>query len=79
MEALAMEFHRSRRYQHPFALLFLDVDCFKEINDLHEHVFGDHVLLHVARADGAMYCAKRKGRNRVELYSEACASKNQSG
>ena len=158
MEALALEFHRSRRYQHPFALLFLDVDHFKEINDRHGHIFGDHVLLHVvqlargiirppdimgryggeefviglvecdqsgalqiaerirqkvsqeqftwehhptvvtvsigvvmlspeidrietlvARADEAMYCAKRRGRNRVELYSDACASKNQLG
>ena len=156
MEALAMEFHRSRRYQHPFALLFLDVDHFKEINDRHGHVFGDHVLLHVvqsaggiirppdmigryggeefviglvecdqagalqiaerirlkiaqdqfawehhattvtvsigvvmlspeidqvetliARADQAMYHAKRRGRNRVELYSEECASEYQ--
>jgi diguanylate cyclase (GGDEF)-like protein len=156
MEALAMEFHRSRRYQHPFALLFLDVDHFKKINDRHGHVFGDHVLLHVVhlargiirpadiigryggeefviglvecdqvgalqiaerirlkiaqnqfaweqratavtvsigvvmlspeidqvetlvtRADQAMYHAKRRGRNRVELYSEECESKNQ--
>ena len=156
MEALAMEFHRSRRYQHPFALLFLDVDHFKGINDRHGHAFGDHVLLHVVqlargiirppdiigryggeefviglvecdqagalqiaerirlkiaqdqfawehhvtavtvsigvvmlspeidqvetlitRADQAMYHAKRRGRNRVELYNEECASKNQ--
>lgn len=156
MEALALEFQRSRRYQHPFALLFLDVDHFKEINDRHGHVFGDHVLLHVVqlaagiirppdiigryggeefviglvechqsgalqiaerirlkiaqdqfawehhatavtvsigvvmlspeidrvetlitRADQAMYHAKRRGRNRVELYNEEWASKNQ--
>ena len=49
MEALPMEFQRSRRYQHPFALLFLDVDHFKEINDRHGHVFGDHVLFHVVQ------------------------------
>lgn len=156
METLALEFHRSRRYRHPFALLFLDVDHFKEINDRHGHTFGDHVLLHVvrlargmirppdiigryggeefviglvecdqagalqiaerirlkiaqdpfawehhvtavtvsigvamlspdidqvetlvARADQAMYHAKRRGRNRVELYNEECASKDQ--
>ena len=158
MEALALEFHRSRRYQHPFALLFLDVDHFKEINDRHGHQFGDHVLLHVVqsargiirpsdimgryggeefmiglvecdqsgalqiaerirlkialeqftwehhstvvtvsigvvmlspeidqvetlvtRADQAMYYAKHRGRNRVELYGEACVSENQPG
>lgn len=156
MEALALEFHRSRRYRHPFALLFLDVDHFKEINDLHGHVFGDQVLIHVVRlakgmirphdiigryggeefviglvecdqpgalqiaerirlniaqsqcawedhvtavtvsigvvmlspeidevdtfvtrADQAMYYAKRRGRNRVELYNEACLSNDQ--
>ena len=49
MEALALEIQRSHRYQHPFALLFLDVDHFKEINDRHGHVFGDHVLLHVVQ------------------------------
>jgi diguanylate cyclase (GGDEF)-like protein len=155
MDALAMEFQRSRRYQHQFALLFLDVDHFKEINDRHGHQFGDHVLLHVVqsakgiirpsdimgryggeefviglvecdqsgalqiaerirlkiaqeqftwehhstsvtvslgvvmlspeidrvetlvtRADQAMYYAKHRGRNRVELYNEACASEN---
>jgi diguanylate cyclase (GGDEF)-like protein len=158
LQALALEFQRSRRYQHPFALLFLDVDHFKKINDRHGHVFGDHVLLHVAqtargiirppdiigryggeefliglvecdqagalqiaerirlkiaqgpfaseqratavtvsigaamlspeidrvetlitRADQAMYHAKRRGRNRVELYNEDCMSENEPG
>jgi diguanylate cyclase (GGDEF)-like protein len=52
MEALALEFHRSRRYQHGLALLFLDVDHFKKINDRHGHVFGDQVLFHVAQSAG---------------------------
>ena len=156
MEALTLEFHRSRRYRHPFALLFLDVDHFKEINDRYGHTFGDQVLLHVvqltkgmirppdiigryggeefviglvecdqpgalqiaerirlkieqdrfawehhvsvvtvsigvamlspdidhvetfiARADQAMYHAKRRGRNRVESYNEEPSSNNQ--
>jgi diguanylate cyclase (GGDEF)-like protein len=155
IETLALEFHRSRRYRHQFALLFLDVDHFKEINDRFGHTFGDQVLLHVvqlakgmirppdiigryggeefviglvecdpagalqiaerirlkiaqhrflweqhattvtvsigiamlssdidqvgtfiARADEAMYQAKRRGRNRVELYAEESLPKN---
>ena len=155
IEALALEFHRSRRYRHQFALLFLDVDHFKEINDRFGHTFGDQVLLHVvqlakrmirppdiigryggeefviglvecdqagalqiaerirlkiaqhrflweqhattvtvsigiamlspdidqvgtfiARADEAMYLAKRRGRNRVEFYSKESLPKS---
>ena len=44
METLEKELERSRRYQRPFALLFLDVDHFKAINDRHGHQRGDKVL-----------------------------------
>ena len=44
MEALEMEFLRSRRFDHAFALLFLDLDRFKDLNDRHGHAFGDRVL-----------------------------------
>lgn len=36
----------------------------------------DQVETLVTRADQAMYHAKRSGRNRIELYSEACVSEN---
>jgi diguanylate cyclase (GGDEF)-like protein len=39
----------------------------------------DQVETFITRADQAMYHAKRRGRNRVELYTEECASENQSG
>lgn len=45
VEALA----RARRQQSGLALMFLDVDSFKQYNDNHGHEFGDAVLRHFAR------------------------------
>jgi diguanylate cyclase (GGDEF)-like protein len=36
------------RRQQPLALLLLDIDFFKAINDTHGHVIGDQVIQHVA-------------------------------
>ena len=41
---LQEEFHRSARYGAPFALLMMDLDAFKEINDRHGHLAGDRYL-----------------------------------
>ncbi len=46
---LQKEFHRARRYRAPLSLLFLDIDNFKDVNDVHGHLFGDIVLKEVSR------------------------------
>jgi len=38
------EVGRARRYQRPLALIFFDIDRFKDVNDSHGHLIGDHVL-----------------------------------
>ncbi len=48
-EAARVEFERSRRYQHQLALIMMDVDYFKLVNDRHGHMVGDAVLLAVAQ------------------------------
>jgi diguanylate cyclase (GGDEF)-like protein len=45
---LRVEAARARRYGKPFALVVLDVDGFKHINDVHGHMAGDEALTRVA-------------------------------
>jgi diguanylate cyclase (GGDEF)-like protein len=39
---------RMHRYDEPFGILFIDIDDFKQVNDLHGHETGDRVLQEVA-------------------------------
>ncbi|TGU74450.1 diguanylate cyclase [Geomonas terrae] len=39
----------AKRYHHPMALMYLDLDCFKEVNDRFGHAAGDVVLLEAGR------------------------------
>lgn len=48
--ALGHELERWRRYRVPCALLILDVDYLKKINDTYGHSAGDVVIRHVASA-----------------------------
>jgi len=45
---LLNEIRRARRYHTSVAALFLDLDDFKQINDVHGHLVGSHVLMEMA-------------------------------
>ncbi len=46
---LADQLARFRRTQRPFALLMLDIDHFKTLNDTYGHITGDKILAKVAQ------------------------------
>jgi len=52
MDALAREIRRAARVRTPLAIILLDVDRFKQINDTMGHQVGDKVLAEVGRRMG---------------------------
>src|SRR5206468_4496139 len=46
---LDFELDRARRYNRSVAVIMMDLDFFKKVNDQHDHLFGSYVLGQVGR------------------------------
>jgi len=49
LQGVRRELLLAQRHQQPVALLILDVDHFKRVNDLHGHSMGDQVLIEISQ------------------------------
>lgn len=49
LQKMEGELQRAERFNWPVAMLMLDIDHFKKLNDLHGHAAGDQALVEVAR------------------------------
>lgn len=47
-DALRRELNRAQRYERVLSLVLFDLDHFKQVNDTHGHLAGDHVLRELA-------------------------------
>jgi diguanylate cyclase (GGDEF)-like protein len=77
---LEREWQRARRLGEPFSLILIDIDCFKQFNDLYGHPAGDACLTRVASAlarcsrRGTDLLARIGGEEFVALLPETTAA-----
>ena len=74
-DSLERELARVQRHPRPFSILFIDVDHFKQYNDTHGHLAGDHALRELARIlekhnRVSSICARYGGEEFVVLVPE---------
>lgn len=48
-QAVRLEHERAKRFKEPFAVIAMDVDDFKQINDRHGHGVGDQTLIDIVQ------------------------------
>ncbi|MDF2547753.1 MAG: diguanylate cyclase [Anaerosolibacter sp.] len=49
-DRLEEEIQRSKRYHHDLSIVMIDIDKFKEVNDIYGHPTGDEVIVKVSNA-----------------------------
>jgi len=52
-QSVEQEIQRAGRFEHPFSLLYIDLDGFKAVNDTYGHAAGDSVLIKVSQLLGS--------------------------
>ena len=79
-QVLDLEVRRSQRYQHPLALMMIDIDHFKNINDQFGHQVGDEglkllasILMQFSQRPGEL-AARYGGEEFVLVLAEASLS-----
>ena len=77
-EAYESEWKRALRKNESIAILMLDLDFFKGINDAHGHVYGDDCLVQIAESAGGRTapwsrCCRALWRRRV--YRACCPTR----
>ena len=79
-DLLSLEIHRTSRGGGSFALIMLDIDHFKQVNDTHGHQAGDRVLVEVSRTlSGTVRRTDMVGRWGGEEFLIICPETDASG
>lgn len=50
MQVITTEFAKSKRYNHLFSCILIDIDDFKKVNDNYGHQVGDLILIRIANS-----------------------------